>query len=139
MQVSKYQPPYNANGRATFQNHKGIPGCYIIKINDKIRYIGYSATYLYKTLYRHFQTWNDWRKKRVTYKEYLNNPRFKIRVRIILTNTITQAENLEKALILKYKPSDNLDKLENYLVTPQKEAAIIKTLDTYRDTDPVPF
>lgn len=80
-------------------------GVYLIKSkrSDKIIYVGYSETQLYKTIYRHFQEWNDRNQDRFTYNKtgYL--------VRIIFT-TPGRAAILEKYLIKKLKPRDNKDK-----------------------------
>jgi hypothetical protein len=53
-------------------------------------------------MYRHFQSWNDKRQIRVTYYNLKD-----IKVRVIYTNTPQQASKLEKALIIKLKPTDN--------------------------------
>jgi excinuclease UvrABC nuclease subunit len=92
--------------KTTFKPSKySKPGTYLIKSKQTgdIIYVGYSATNLYKTLYRHFQTWNDSAQNRFVYD------RNKYTVRVILTIP-TRAAQLEKALILKYKPRDNKNK-----------------------------
>ena len=87
-------------------NQKGV---YILKKGNEIKYIGYSGSNLYKTLTRHFQSWEDRTQIRVTYSKSEN-----IKARIIYTPTAAQAAKLEKALILKYQPSDNPNKYEQY-------------------------
>lgn len=102
--------PYQANGKTTF-NLQGLPGVYLIYVNDLIDYIGYSGTNLYKTLYRHFQRWNDKSQIRVTYsKQQLKN----VTVRVVYTRTAAHAFKLEKALINKYKPAANPTQYESY-------------------------
>ena len=111
--------PYNDDGSTAFPA-RNVPGCYLIyRESDDItgptyqlRYVGYSGKDVYKALYRHFQTWNDRqvdrgeRSERIVYKV-----RSDIRVRVIYCRSAAQASELEKALILKYRPKDNHDKL----------------------------
>jgi excinuclease UvrABC nuclease subunit len=87
--------------RKTVFNIKNTPGVYMIYKGKKLLYVGFSGSNLYKTMYRHFQSWNDPTQIRVTYDP------FKIKVCVIYTETAEEADILEKALILKYKPKDN--------------------------------
>jgi excinuclease UvrABC nuclease subunit len=73
---------------------------YAIKKNNRIIYVGYSGTNLKKTLYRHFQNWNDREQERFVY------PKTGLKVKIYQAGKIT-APKLEKFLIDKYKPKDN--------------------------------
>jgi len=88
------------------------PGVYLIKVNGEIKYIGYSYTNVYKTILRHFQSWNDPTQVRITYPKSSN-----VTARIVYTNTGKQAEKLERALILKLNPADNPNKYEKYQTT----------------------
>jgi hypothetical protein len=90
-------------------------GVYLIKKNNKVVYVGESHTNnLYKTLYRHFQFWNDKvPQKRVTFKNDRSSG--KIKVRVIIT-TKSQAVRLQKYLIKKIKPSKN----EVYYNSPEE-------------------
>lgn len=99
-------------------------GVYLIKYNGQIVYIGYSAGSLYKTITRHFQSWNDRSQTRVTYPQ---NENYKIRV--VFTRTGSQAAELERALILKYRPKDNPNKYENYLFTKDEKNTITQIYD----------
>lgn len=75
-------------------------GVYFIKDdNNKIVYVGYSKTQLYKTIYRHFQSWKDPKQYRATF------PRT-YKVRIIFT-TPARAELIEKYLISQFLPQHN--------------------------------
>jgi len=98
--------PYLANGRTTFPD-RARPGVYLIFRGGALRYVGFSASDVYKALYRHFQAWNDRSRSRprVTYA------RVGFKVRVIYTNGPRQAARLEQALILRYRPKDNPDKL----------------------------
>lgn len=122
MKKSRLTPPYDNKGR-TMYSDRGKTGVYMIYRDNVLRYVGYSAKDLYKALYRHFQTWNDKSQQRVTYKR-LND----IKVRVIYTRTKEQAANLEKALIIKYKPKDNPQQYWlNYDMEPKEKQA----LDTF--------
>lgn len=103
--------PYNSKGKTTF-SVQNTPGVYIIYQGKKLVYIGYSGTNLYKTMYRHFQSWNDKTQVRITYPDLSN-----ITVRVVYTISANHAARLEKALISKYKPKDNPQKYESYTTT----------------------
>ena len=132
MIIKRFKPPYRKNGKTAFPESQKKKGVYIIKIDGKIAYIGMSGYNLYKTLYRHFQSWNDKTQKRISYVDLLNS-KSKILVRIIYTNTVSQAANLERALILKYKPTDNPDKLELFdeLATQRQKTEVKKQEEIY--------
>ena len=87
----------------------GKSGVYIVrkKGNKKFSYIGFSASNLYKTILRHFQSWNDPTQRRVTY------PKNGYEVKV-LKASINRAAAWEKFLIIKFKPKDNETKLEMY-------------------------
>jgi hypothetical protein len=70
-------------------------------------YIGSSATDVYKTCYRHLQTWSSWQRV-VTYVSHLEN----VLLRIVYC-TPKQALALEKKLIWKHSPKDNIYQYEN--------------------------
>jgi hypothetical protein len=59
-------------------------------------------------MYRHFQKWNDPTQERVVYKQLYN-----IECRVIFT-TAKKAAVLEEAIILKYEPKNNTQKLKMY-------------------------
>ena len=103
---SKWNLPYKKNG-STFYGSSIMKksGVYLIKKNNKVVYIGESHTNnLYKTLYRHFQSWVDSTQKRVVFKNDKSSG--KIKVRVILT-TKSQAIRLQVYLIKKLKPDRN--------------------------------
>ena len=112
--------PYNEKGKPTFKK-RNVKGVYIIRNKKEILYIGYSGTDLYKTMYRHFQKWNDYSQVRVEYKNISN-----LKIDIILTSTKLQASRLEKALIIKYKPKDNPEQYWINFDTDDKENEIYK-------------
>jgi len=99
-------------------------GVYLIKYNGQIVYIGYSAGSLYKTITRHFQSWKDKNQVRVTYPQSES-----YKVRVVYTRTGSQAAELERALILKYRPKDNPNKYENYLFTKDEKNTITEIYD----------
>ena len=65
MKVYKWVHPYNENDKPAIKSSWEKSGIYIIKQNGKIVYVGQSGYNLYKTMYRHFQSW-DSRQKRAT-------------------------------------------------------------------------
>ena len=122
------------DGKPSFKK-QGISGVYFIFNRDKkLKYIGFSASCVYKALYRHFQSWNDKTQERFTYpRDYY--------VRLIITSP-TRAQDLEKYLILKMSPPDGLIKYNKY--SPEKENKmkhIIENLETGKEVDEeiIPF
>lgn len=113
MKKFKFLPPYKANGRTSFPEAQKRTGVYLIKKNGVLVYIGFSESDLYKTLYRHFQTWNDTdQPNRISYKNQLSRAKFTVRV---VFTTKKRAAALEKALILKHNPKDNKLKYKAYI------------------------
>lgn len=116
----------------TVRGSRNVPGVYLIYKGDKLCYIGHSGYNVYKTLMRHFQSWDDPTQERVTYK-----PSFDFKVRIVRT-TPARAKRLERALIIKHRPEDNPNKLELYTMsdlTPGER----KSFNEYETTDKTPF
>jgi excinuclease UvrABC nuclease subunit len=110
--------PYNKEGKANFpaRNKSGV---YLIYKGETLTYIGHSKSDLYKTMYRHFQSWEDKTQVRVSYKQ---ESLYKVRV---IYCSPTNAMKLEKALIIKYKPKDNPEKYDLFTLN-QKEKEIIR-------------
>ena len=112
MKRTKYFKPYTEKSGKSYctltASQGAAPGVYIIRKGERSVYVGYSASNVYKTMYRHFQTWNDPTQRRVTYKQLSD-----VTCRVIFT-TPKRAAVLEEALILKLKPRDNEMKLELY-------------------------
>jgi excinuclease UvrABC nuclease subunit len=131
MKKSKFVTVYDAPKKVspTVRACVGKSGCYIIKKNNDIFYIGRSGSNLYKTIIRHFQDWKDNTQIRVTYPQSLNYT-----IRVVLCTPI-QSLILEKALILKHKPKDNTLKYEAFSEVVSK-AYDSKVLDTYNNIDP---
>jgi len=102
LQKSRYIRPYNKDGKTNLIVLKNKSGVYLIKNyeTDELKYIGFSASNLYKTILRHFQAWPDRTQIRVTFNktDYV--------VRVVLCSP-AKAEKLEKALIERYSPADN--------------------------------
>ncbi len=123
MKKTKLLAPYTDNGNTRFplRNKSGV---YMIYQNGTLVYVGYSTTDVYKTMYRHFQYWNDNKQVRVIYP---NSNTIKVR---LIYCTPLQADKLEKALILKYKPRDNPNKYEQYSMDYEEK----KTLEKFEDS-----
>lgn len=133
LKVSKFYKVYvndKLNPDLMLKPSKNQKGVYILKKNNEIVYIGYSGSNLYKTLTRHFQSWEDRKQIRITYSKTDN-----IKARIIYTSTAAQAAKLEKALILKYKPADNPNKYEQYNLNLSDENLITN----YQESADAPF
>jgi excinuclease UvrABC nuclease subunit len=109
--------PYNKEGKANFpaRNKSGV---YLIYKGETLTYIGHSKSDLYKTMYRHFQSWNDRTQIRVSYKQ---DSQYKVRV---IYCSPTNAVKLEKALIVKYKPKDNPEKYDLFTLKERDKAMI---------------
>ena len=129
---TKLASPYLPNGKTRF-NLRGVPAVYIIYEKSEIVYIG-SGKDGYKTFYRHFQKWIDRTQYRATFNK--NNPN--IKVRLIYCNTIKRAKDIEKALILKYRPEDNVNTFENF-EADEKEKEIINFVTGERAGDIVQY
>jgi hypothetical protein len=111
------------------ENKSGVYLIYPIG-SQKAVYIGMSGSNLYKTILRHFQSWNDRQQIRVTYAKQGYN------IRIVLC-TPQQAERLERALIVKHNPIDNPNKYLLYTTTKQDENEVEKYINT--DSIDCPF
>lgn len=86
-------------------------------------------------MYRHFQRWNDPTQIRITYNPNDQN----IKVRVIYT-TALRAKKLEKALILKYRPTNNPDKYESYILDKSSEKELTRAEDEFTViNDDLPF
>lgn len=135
MKKFKFQAPYKPNGKTNFPETKARSGVYLIKENNKIVYIGFSAGSLYKTMYRHFQRWSKPDQYRVSYRNRITRNNYTVR---IVFCSAKQAEKLEKALIIKYKPRDNEMKYENYTLTFADNSAF-KTYEETATLNTCPF
>ena len=111
MKIFKFLPPYQSNGKTRFPEAQGRAGVYLIKENNVLVYVGESGYNIYKTLYRHFQSWNHRSQRVTTYRGSMQRNKYTVR---IVFCTPKQASALEKALILKHKPRDNEQKYLNY-------------------------
>jgi hypothetical protein len=133
---SRLVTPYTVDGRATFPDRQR-PGVYLIFRSGVLVYVGYSSVDVYKAMYRHFQAWND---------ESRDRPRAvypkggSSQVRVIYTNGREQAARLERALIVRYRPKDNPDKLEAHELEPADWVALEAAADAdFMDPGPAPF
>jgi len=123
MLKSALNSPYK-NGKPFYTAKKS--GVYLIFKNNVLRYVGYSSYNVYKTLYRHFQSWNDPQQVRVIY----NKNDDQIKVRVIYCNN-TKAKKLESALIIRYEPKDNPDKLSNLIIDRSEKKVLIELDDEF--------
>lgn len=116
---TKFTEPYkNKLVNIPYLKHDGKQsGVYFIKNKrtDKVVYIGYSEGRLYGTIIRHFNQWVDISR---TEKTRFTYDREKFLIRVIYT-TPKRAALLEKYLIVKFKPEDNIRKYNEYLSNPE--------------------
>ena len=108
---TKWFPPYVLKNNKLKPNLKIASkqfnsGVYIVKDakTNKILYVGYSGTQLYKTIYRHFQVWTS-----KQYRVRFNKSGYKVKV--IFCSPI-KAQQLEKHLIQQYKTLLNKNQYE---------------------------
>jgi hypothetical protein len=107
MKKSRFLSPYTKDGKTRFPA-RDKSGVYLIKSKSgEMLYIGSSGTDVYKTCYRHLQTWSSWQRV-VTYVNDLEN----VLLRIVYC-TPKQALALEKKLIWKHSPKDNVYQYES--------------------------
>ncbi len=116
----EFQQPFKNNISAgiykkrTFANSRGKYGCYLIKENGKIVYVGMSQSCVVEAMYRHFYHWNVTRQfqYRVTYFDRMSINKYT--VQIIFTNKEESAK-LEQSLILLLQPRDNRERYEEII------------------------
>jgi excinuclease UvrABC nuclease subunit len=116
MRKTKKIAPYSSQGKSNLKFAIGRPGVYLIYKNGKSKpsYVGFSASNVYKTCLRHFQSWKDKKQVRTTY------PKRGYLVRIVLCGPL-QAARLEKYLIVKLQPFDNPMKLDLYRLSAEEK------------------
>lgn len=134
MKRTRRRRPYTREGRTSFPA-RNQPGAYLIHDQrGHIVYVGMGAEDVYKALYRHFQTWNDKTRERVTFPRSFT-------VRVVYTKTPAWARKLERALILKHRPSGNPNKLEQYELTDAlaRVAERADNADWMPSTEAAPF
>lgn len=114
IKFTKKVPAYT--GAAATLKQTGC-GCYIIYKDNKPCYVGMSRTDLKKTLYRHFQEWNDrrsdWTRKKESIDRitYFGEDRNRFKIAVCWCKTPKLASILEAHLIFTLKPKDNSNKL----------------------------
>jgi hypothetical protein len=117
-----FVPPYHINGKklANIKRNSfgGKPGCYLIKENGILIYVGMSKSNVYGTMYRHFQAWSD--NRGISRTTYYPDPEGtkKYEVSIIITSP-DYATKLERELIINFFPRDNKFKYETILSEKQ--------------------
>ena len=123
--------PYDKAGKCNLKDTG--TGVYLIQKESKLLYIGFSGKDVKKTMYRHFQSWDDRKQQRFTY------PKTGCRVRIIWVSTEKAAFDLENSLILRLKPKDNLNKLDTYQQRAKDFEKEYLDAETIKPDEPCPF
>lgn len=134
MKVTRFYPPYQKDGKTTFPEAQKQSGVYLIKKEGKLVYVGYSETDLYKTMYRHFQHWNDPKQYRVSYQSEMKKNRFTVRV---IFCTPRQAKRLESYLILRHLPDDNIQGMNDEKYSTPEMKQIMEAGEKYHETPAV--
>ena len=132
MKKSSFRDPYKKDkGKisTTFRNTYEKSGVYIIrsKKTKNILYVGGSSNNLYRTMYRHFQSWED-KQKRATYGK------FSTQVKVILATPI-EAHSLEIRLTKELKPKD-IDYKYKQVELDFKDK---KVQEKYKQAENIPF
>ncbi len=128
----------HTNGKPTLNHAKYANKCGVYFIKSKatgvIVYVGSSATQLYKTIYRHFQEWNDRsRGKGFDRTTYGKNS---YQISVLLTANADQALRIEKYFIGKLKPAGNPIKYELLLFS---KSEMDKIENSYKNADFIPL
>lgn len=121
MKISRFHPVYLKKGKTNLQGTRGKKGVYLIKEDNKLVYVGHSTSDLYKTITRHFQSWDD-KQYRTTYARRMSRHRYTVRV--VILQSPEKIENLERALILKHQPRDNQIKYDLFSKPTPKMAKV---------------
>lgn len=129
MRVLKRVPVYKNDSRSNIIHLKGKSGVYHIYEGNKRVYIGHSSYNLYKTILRHFQSWDDPAQPgRIT---YANKRKSRYTVKVWLTSAY-DAPILEETHILKYRPRDNKMKVDTYSERQRK-----RVLKRFKKANPI--
>ena len=111
--VYKELPQNGKNGKTNLAHLKDKKGLYKLYENGKLIYIGSSASNLYKTILRHFQTWSDTKQlRRISYKDKLGKYEYTYEVKLMGTSNNDKIALEEYKLVKKHQPRDN--KLDLY-------------------------
>lgn len=131
---SKWFKPYKKGKPTLPSKYYTKTGVYIIrsKQTKKPIYVGYSASSLKKTLYRHFQNWNDREQDRFVYDPS------KYELKIYRTGKAT-ASRLEKYLIDKLKPKHNKLKYPSLFEKGEQEYPYKNYFNSFTVEEESPF
>ena len=131
---SKWFRPYKKGKTVLPSKYYKKAGVYIIrsKQTKKLIYVGYSANNIKRTLYRHFQNWNDRQQDRFVYDKN------KYELKIYRTGSKTAAR-LEKYLIDKLKPRDNKLKYPSLFEQGEQEYPYKDFFNSYSVEEETPF
>jgi excinuclease UvrABC nuclease subunit len=132
MKKSAYITIYPKPGKTNINSLMGKSGVYFIKKKGDTKpcYVGRSSYDLYKTITRHFQSWQDPNQQRVVYSQ-----RSIYQVRVIICSA-NDAIFLERLYILKHRPKDNIQKYQTYAFDAAERPEILRRLDK---ADPFKF
>ena len=114
VRVSKWFLPYYRTKSGAYRTTlqyitRSQCGVYIIRSRKtkEILYVGYSSGQLYKTLYRHFQKWDDKTQYRASYSQ-----KSAYEVMVVLTMSCKLSYIIEQYYHKTLKPRDGIRRLE---------------------------
>jgi len=96
----------------TYKSFSKKAGCYIIKENGLIVYIGVSRHCIVKACYRHFYTWNCKAQKRITYVDRFSKNDYTV---LLIPLDPNDALKMEQTLIITLNPRDNRNRYEKVM------------------------
>ncbi len=134
----RWYEPYKKT-KAGYKPNPHIPwirtccGVYLIrsKRSKKVVYVGHSKSSIYKTLYRHFQDWDDPTQYRATY------PKRYYEVALIPTKK-DRVEKLERFLVSKLEPKDAKVTYDDYSPKKKTREKLKEDLEGARAEDILP-
>lgn len=129
---------FNDNGKTNLRYFYKKKGIYEIFYKDDLVYIGFSGVDLYTTILRHFEKWYDSEQPdRIFYSRDIDN--YFVRVTVYNKKTRNRIHDIEKGLILKYKPRDNKTLYDIYSKDTDKAAdEQVRAFIYNKDRVPIP-
>lgn len=114
-------PTQSRRGITNISFARDVPGCYIIYEDGTPVYAGMSKRSVYDIAMRHFQKWKDTNyPARISYRKRIIDRSHSYTIEITVT-TPSEAERLEKVIVLELQPRDNSYKFDEYATDAQAE------------------
>lgn len=113
----EFQQPFKSNiavgiyKKRTLGKTRSRAGCYLIKENGVIVYVGMSKSCVVTAMYRHFYNWDD-HQYRVSYFKKMSKNKYEAAIFYAMKE---EAPKLEQSLIMLLNPRDNKEMYENII------------------------